>query len=721
MECKLEYQLTDWNKWAFWDVLKNVAVIPSHKKYDARPINDLIIMADTETSKSQPTQYETITHIKKGKKVTERKAITQPNHVVCWTMTIRSCGVNLVTLRGRKPSDFAKCLEMLQSYVPGEHTIIYFHNLAYDWTFLEKFVFQRLGYPTKQLNTKSHYPIQIDMENGITFRDSLILFQCKLEKAAEDLGVEHKKAVGDWDYKKIRHQNSIITPVEWGYAEFDTLSGAECLEAYERGLECNISTMPLTATGIPRSEARKRAQEARWHYRFTQIKLDYKQYCKVRSAYHGGFTHANRHYINVVIPGETRCYDFSSSYPSIILSYKMPMGVFKPTRATPEQILANAGSWAFVGKLTMIKPHLKNDDIAMPFLQFSKCEKTVNAVVDNGRIISADLAVIWVTEYDLALIAQQYAFGKLEEPFEIDGHSIDHGLWITETECCKKDYLPRWFTDYVYSLYEAKCRLKGGDPILYSLAKVKLNALYGMCCQAVVKPNIEELYESGEYKTQDNYNEEEMYNENINKHSAFLCFQWGCWITSIAAYNLFQLGKCCKLWLYSDTDSCYGQGWDTEKVKAYNDACRERLLANGYKPVVINGREFCPGVAESNDKEDVYCEFKVQGAKRYCGRNVGDGELHITIAGVPKKAGARCLDNDINKFEPGFIFQGSKTGKKTHTYVFDDIHIDSYGNECANSIDLTECDYELDRTDAINYDAFEEEEEWRLDYEGEAC
>ena len=42
----------------------------------------------------------------------------------------------------------------------------------------------------------------IEFDNGVILRDSLILAQRKLEKWCIDLDVEHKKAVGLWDYNK---------------------------------------------------------------------------------------------------------------------------------------------------------------------------------------------------------------------------------------------------------------------------------------------------------------------------------------------------------------------------------------------------------------------------------------------------------------------------------------------------------------------------------------
>ena len=65
------------------------------------------------------------------------------------------------------------------------------------------------------------------------------------------------------------------------------------------------------------------------------------------------------------------------------------------------------------------------------------------------------------------------------------------------------------------------------------------------------------------------------------------------------------------------------------------------------------------------------------------------------MAGVPKN-GAECLDNNIDNFRTGFIFPGTRTGKKTHTHFYvDDIYIDENGNETGDSIDLSPCDYLL--------------------------
>ena len=350
-------------------------------------------------------------------------------------------------------------------------------------------------------------------------------------------------------------------------------------------------------------------------------------------------------------------------------------------------------------KYIMIKPRLRDGQWPMPALQFSKCIKSINAINDNGRVLEADYIEIYINEMDLKVLTEQYTCEK---------HIC------VDVECSKKEYLPRWYTDYVYQLFVDKTMLKGGDPVAYALAKAKLNSLYGMCVQKCVKDNIEEDYTTGDFREL-HLDPIDLYNKYLNKPGTILPYQWGVWVTSYALYNLFTLGRCCEEWIYSDTDSCYGIGWNQYLLDAYNKMCQDKMLANGYGPVnafdadINANRDYWLGIAEFDGS---YNEFKVMGAKRYCGRSEKDGELHITVAGVPKKPGALCLHNDINEFTKGKVFDGKTTGKLQHTYIFvEDIYTDREGNETGDSINLSLDDYTLDSVpinwDLIDYDEIE--------------
>jgi len=660
-----DYELTHWHEFDY-SILKKIMYVKRSGRGSNKSVNDCIIMADTETSK------------KTNEKI-------YYNHVVAWTISLQAYDQNIFTLFGHKPTSFCECLCKIIENLSGEDTIVYFHNLAYDWVFLRKFIIQLFGTPDRQLNTKSHYPILIEFNNGLILKDSLILAQRSLDKWAKDLNVEHQKALGKWDYDKLRNQDEDFTSDELEYIEHDTLAGVECINALMKILNKSIYSMPYTATGIPREESRNKGKVFHAHDAFNRMSLNYEQQRKFECIYHGGYTHGNRHFINTLINDNVKCYDFASSYPFVMLSEKYPMEKFtKYDNCSIADILENSDKYAFCFKLILIKPRLKSDFESMPALQFSKCLKTINCILDNGRILAADYIEIYITELDLSIIENQYVY--------------DRHLCV-DVEYSYKEYLPRWFTDYIFSLFNDKTLLKGGDPVAYALAKAKLNSLYGMCVQKPIKDNIKEDYLTGEYNFEF-ADPEELYEKYLKSYNTILPYQWGVYVTAYAFRNLFELGRCCETWIYSDTDSCYGINWNQELIEQYNDKCKQKLINNGYGCINFNNHEYWLGIAEFDGE---YSQFKVMGAKRYCGRAVDDNELHITVAGVPK-CGSICLSDNIDNFAPGFIFPGTQTGKKTHTYFYiDDIYIDENGNETGDSIDLSPCNYLLDDVKVIDW------------------
>ena len=671
---------------------------PGKAKYK-KSYSDCIIMADTETSKCKKNEYEAV---KKPKRGNVLQVIPVVNYVVAWTISIRAFDRNIVTLYGHKPSEFIICLNNILAHMPGEVTYIYFHNLAYDWTFLKRFLIKEYGEPESQLNVKSHYPLFISWPR-FTLRDSLLLAQRGLERWADDLNVEHKKASGKWDYDKIRNQNGEdFTQDELEYIEHDTLAGVECIQKTLDNLGKNISSIPLTATGIPRNEARKRGKQNAAHDNYFILGTpEYEVHLILEAVYHGGFTHANRHYIGEVfkaceLNSPLRCYDFKSSYPYQLLTGKYPVGGWQRTNDYSMQyILEHAEDYGFIFKLSLYGLRLK-PGMPMPAIQLSKCLKTVNAIADNGRILEADYIEFYTTSEDLKIIAYQYDF---------DAEKCSN-IYFS-----RLDYLPKWFTDYVFECFINK---EGTDkeinPVAYSMSKSTVNSLYGMCAQKPVKEEIEEDYATGEYFVDENKQGftymKGKYEEWKDKKANVLLYSTGVWCTALAQHALFDLGRCCKHWIYSDTDSIYGYGWDVDKVAHYNEVVKKKIKDRGYGSVInAKGKESWLGVAEIDDHKEHMQEFVTLGSKRYAYRD-DDGVLKITVAGVPKK-GAKCLNDNIEDFKPGMIFDGKTTGKKLHSYIIaEDIYTDENGNECADSIDLNPCDYLLDQTELFTEEDF---------------
>lgn len=653
-----------------YSMLKKCNTVYSRRGGHTHYVNEVIIMGDTETSKDP-----------------EHCGDIWENHLVAWTVSIRAAGENICTLYGSDPESHIETLENIHNSMHGDRTVVYYHNLSYDWVFLRRFFLDRFGIPSRQLNTKPHYPILIEFENGIILKDSLILAQRKLERWANDLDVPDKKAVNAWDYNKIRHQGGDFTQSELKYIEHDTLAGVECLDAFRQTLKKNVATMPYTATGIVREEMRKtsKKRENRGREWFNQNALDYDYVAFSEAVYHGGYTHQNRFMKNRVIDMvytdglQIQCMDLASSYPWALISEMYPGEKFTPyPDCKPDVILKAMENYAFMFTACFYDIRLKDPAFPMPYLQEYKTNQAINVICDNGRILAGDYVEIPITEIDLEILAQYYTWNEQ--------YTICQNVIFSA-----KKYLPKWFTDFVYNLFVEKTQLKDGDPVLYALAKSRLNSCYGMCCQHVLSNDIKEDYNTGEYSTFIDQSEE-AYNKYLDNKNTFLPYQMGIWCTAYACRNLFKLGACVSSdgeWIYSDTDSCFAYKWDAEKLEEYNNERKQKLIKRGYDGVEKNDRIYWLGIAEL---DKVCTEFKGIHSKCYAYRDAETGILKITVAGVPK-TGNKCLNDDINNFKPGFVFRGDETGKLTHTYIMNEIHKNKYGDIIGDSIDLSPCDY----------------------------
>ena len=714
------YKMVFWDKFDYSILSRNIMYYRKKGKFQKGTWNDIIISADTETSKSHEIGDNT-------------------NHVCAWTISMRAYHVNICTIYGTRPSEMMEAFKKIREALPGDDFFVYWHNMAYDWVFLRLFVYANFGTPVKELNTKPHYPVCLKFKNGMIFKDSLILAQCKLEKWANDLNVHHKKAVGSWEYDEIRDQTDkpSFSRAELRYIENDTLALVECIDALCISLNKQVAYLPYTATGIIREELREIGKKHDAHKEFLRTALSFEQNEIFQLMFHGGFCHSNRFFIGDILDeAETKGADFNSSYPFCMLCFRYPAEKFieLDKKVGEDYIIRNSEDYAFIFRASFRNIRLKDKLFPMPALQASKCDHTINMTVDNGRIKRAGYVSIYLCEQDLIVLNDIYEWDE---------------CICSEVLVSKKDYLPRWFTDYVYQRYVDKCQMKpvkDKDPVGYALAKARVNLLFGLSVQKPLRENYIEVtepgkykvnregltdwFESGEYRIDFDKDPRTEYDKYINNNNTILGYFIGCYITAYAFRNLFRLGSCVRRyykedgtlaypphWYYSDTDSCYSDDWDMDKINEYNEECKRLLLANGYGPVKVGKKEYWLGVAEIDPSDSVYTEFTVLGAKRYAGRAASDNKLHITVAGVPKK-GAECLKDDLTNFCSSFIFDGETTGKLMHTYIYSDkgIYKDAFGNEIGDSIDLSPCDYELD---AVDKEEYLETEDFQFDYYGE--
>ena len=190
----LKYSYVYYLEWDY-STLSNILCRKKNGSRSRLTYSEAWIMLDTETSKDHPTEYEEKTKKVNGKNLKVKTAIPQINHIVAFTCSIRAFHKNLVTLRGSKPSELVHMLKLIRENLKADIVYIFIHNLAYDWVFIRRFLFEAFGVPKSQLNVKNHYPITIQFNNGIILRDSLILAGVSLDTWSKNLAVEHQKAL----------------------------------------------------------------------------------------------------------------------------------------------------------------------------------------------------------------------------------------------------------------------------------------------------------------------------------------------------------------------------------------------------------------------------------------------------------------------------------------------------------------------------------------------
>lgn len=663
----VDYAMTKWDCFDY-SILNHIYIrTKSNRKKTS--YGDVIIMADTETSK------------KEGLK-------KHDNHIVAWSIAIRAYHHNIVCLWGQSPYDFNDCLKRIRGAIASDELYIFYHNLSYDWIFQRKFYFEAFGYPTDQLNTRPLNPLYIKFENGIILKDSLALAQRSLAKWAKDLNVEHQKALGKWDYNKPRNQSDTLSDDELLYIQNDVLSGVECLDATCQILKKTIGSIPYTATGIVRGEARAIGRAYYAHKWFTKLQPDdYNLQLIFENLFNGGYTHGNRACMGYVYT-DVECYDESSAYPFVMLTEKYACEKFwkLDRKIDAYYIINNKDDYCFVFKMKATKVRLHDKRYPMPILSRAKCQYCRNETIDNGRIISCSEVEIYYNELDLESFIYMYDYETIE---------------FSEVYVAAKDYLPRWFTDYVFERYKLKTNLKGVDDVQYAIEKAKLNSCYGLTAQKPVKPDIKEDYITGDFYEPEDDDPKAKYDKYLNNYNSFLPYTIAPWVTAYARRNLFLVGSCVAddgIWLYSDTDSVFATKFNKKKIEAYNKRCKRLIKERGYSGVEHDGITYHLGVVEL-DKQCM--QFKALHSKCYCYRPyraTGDNfvmgdDLKITVAGVPKK-GAKSLENNIHNFRTYFLFDGKTSGKLQHTHCFvDNIYKDRKGNWTGDSIDLEPADY----------------------------
>lgn len=606
--------------------------------------------------------------------------VVQSSGLKCSLMYEWTFGINGFITAGRTWDEYKELISNVE-YTLGINKklrlMVYVHNLSYEFQFMRK-IFDW----DKVFSLDVRKPVYAVTTTGTEYRCSYKLSGYSLATIGKNLQkYKVEKMVGDLDYSKVRHSGTLLTEKEWGYCAHDVLVVMAYIQEKIES-DGNIAKIPLTKTGYVRQFCRENcfyqfrshnkwtSKYKRYHNLMKSLTLTPDEYNQLKRAFQGGFTHANACYARKTLEN-VGSFDFTSSYPYVMISEEFPMG-------PPEHItITSAEDFEYSTDLYCCMFDVEFTNISSITsvdhpISYSKCSNIVHPVLDNGRIVCADSLCTTITDCDWETYKHFYTWEDAK---------------IYNFVRFRKGYLPTDFVKAILKLYQDKTTLKGvaGKEVEYLGSKEMVNAAYGMTVTDICRDEID--YESSRLDSEWNKARPdiataiEKYN---NSSQRFLYYPWGVWVTAYARRNLFSgIYACGDDYVYSDTDSIKVLNPEShmDYINSYNEIVVDKLNAamkyhglpeSSYKPKTIKGVEKCLGVW---DNEGVYTRFKTLGAKRYMTEK--DGEISLTVSGLNKFKAIPYLlekygDDIFEAFDDGLYIEPEYTGKNTLTYIDDE-------------------------------------------------
>ena len=610
-----------------------------------------------------------------------------PHDLRTWIVSIQVLFHNEYHLF-RYPEELIKYLKSLyyKLYLkPSEKfkkkLIIYIHNLSYDMSYLYPYLLQLPG-----VEPEADYQGIIEGPNkflslvfgSYEFRCSYRLSGMSLEKWSKEMGAEHVKKVGMYDYDKVLYPDSELSEEEQDYDKYDVYSMRDSLNKQMKYFKDDITTIPLTKTGYIRRTLRKSCFNDP-HYKkkyFWDTKLSARNYEYCLKSFAGGYTHNNRFWRDTLVEvGKTYEYipnsgiyikvdkikhrDFKSHYPTQqTCSNRFPIGrpqhVYDcskmPFVYTVEDILKEQYEFTHFIKLLVTDCELRDEYISMPFMQLSKCYQAdfQTKICDNGRILKASGSfIMYVDTITLSILAEQYTM----ECAVLDVYRMKNG----PLPSCMVEVVDKYFKGksdkkaLVHELEEAYGSLHPKTiEAEFDLMQEKagLNSIYGCTVQQPLK-DVFQIDKNMEFSFKKKYISESEVEEGLESYytgkNNFLPYQVGCVVTSLARLELYEFIKLIgyEYVLYSDTDSLFYIS--TPEIERRIEEKNKELRSNAHYVELKSGKkEYYNEFSEELDclafkGLHAKCYGIVQAQHMNKKGELIPPELKITIAGVPAR------------------------------------------------------------------------------------
>ena len=595
------------------DILDSVAIIEPNRKKNSRSYLDIVCAFDIEST---------------------RLPDIEQSFMYIWQFQIGSD----ITVIGRTWEEYLDLIGRITDKIGGySWLVIYVHSLSYEFQFL-KGIYRFT--PDEVFCTDSRKVLKCEMNGCIEYRCSYYLTNMSLDRFLKKYDVPNKKT--SYDYGKIRYPWTPLSDQELEYCINDVKGLVQALKKQMSSDGDDLQTIPMTSTGYVRRDVREAMKS--FNYReLHDMMPDVEVYRLLREAFRGGDTLSNRWNTDEIIDN-VRSVDIVSSYPASMLMDMYPMSRFYQEDTSKFEGMIRTGMHALLFRIAFYNINVKDPAEGHLYLSRDKCRNIVKGTFVNGRILCADYLETTLTDIDYEIVNRRYKYDR----------KVIGCLYSSMYRM-----LPSMFRNVIKQYYKVKTELKGctegsDDYYYYMKNKEKLNASYGMTVQDIGRDEIRFI--DGMFIEQDEPLADLL--ERNNK-KAFLAYQWGVFVTARSRKRLAdgidvvtKNGKEPMNFIYSDTDSIKYTG-DVDFTK-YNRKIEEEAKACGAYAADRSGEVHFMGTFEDEGYR-IPNRFKTLGAKKYA--MIDDhSQMHITIAGVDKRKGAKelgCLEN----FKEGFIFR----------------------------------------------------------------
>lgn len=350
--------------------------------------------------------------------------------------------------------EFGGDLHSFIERIAEQNSLIYFHNLAFDGSFILDYLFrngfeytdQKAVQPKefKTLISKmgKFYSMTVRWENGMLteFRDSLKKLPMSVKNVAKSFKLEQVK--GDIDYHLLRPVGWVMTPEEREYVKNDVQIVAKALKVE---IEQGMTRLTVGADSLAQYK-RLMGKDFERHFPVLTRTID----AEIRRAYRGGWAYPNKKFQGKIV-GPGQVFDVNSLYPSVMYSKVLPYG--EPTYMANGIPEVSDEFPLFIACITFTAK-IRVDHL--PCIQIKNSSMfTPTEYVEE----ILDPVTMYCTNVDLAL---------WEEHYEMDILSYN-GAWLFKG-------IRGFFNDYIDHWMKIKEESDGGKRLI---AKLHLNSLYG--------------------------------------------------------------------------------------------------------------------------------------------------------------------------------------------------------------------------------------------------